>query len=185
MHSNRSPESTHRSLTLWFLHLPQARLEPRRPGTDRSTRSTLLGGRPTLNYARPPGAQGDPYTTLSDITYQITIHPHTGYAAAIVWQRFDVEISSSILSHVIYIVTILSVDKTWRWPWMAKTCCSSGFKNIHALNIQSCVWLYTLYLVIHTMVMTHFKVTANWKSGKWEKIQVVEKKWETGVPVTA
>ena len=51
----------------------------------------------------------DPHTTKGYIMYLPEIYPHTGYTAAIIWQSFDVEISSSTLGHVIYIVTTFIV----------------------------------------------------------------------------
>jgi hypothetical protein len=64
------------------------------------------------------------------------------------WGDLDIKILSSTLGQVIYIVhSPKCSDKTWWWPWMAKTCCFFRyFKNIHSsfYTIHSCVfWLPT------------------------------------------
>jgi len=58
----------------------------------------------------PHSTAWDTYTTQANTTYQPAIYWHTGYTAAIIWQSFDADISSSILGHMVYIVTILSVE---------------------------------------------------------------------------
>ena len=126
MHSNRPPEYTHGSLTLWLSPSPTGEYSTRSQ-TVSSTSSTSIGRRIDIQLGQYPedllhSTAWDRYTRIPLREYYITNRdlPTHRINCSYNLTKFDVDVSSSTIGHVIYIITTLSVltkhDDGHEWP---------------------------------------------------------------------